>query len=127
MKIKKIKKKILIIEDDKNLVRLLKDALPKNRYEVLLAIDGQEGLSKAKKGKPDLIILDILLPGKSGFDVLEEVKSDSDTKKIPVLILSNLGQEQEIQIGMNLGAADYLIKADFTINDVVKKVNSMFK
>ena len=116
-----MRKRILIIEDDKNLVRLLKDAF-EGRYDVNLALDWAEGKSKLASGLPDLIVLDILLPGESGFDALRQLKADAATRRIPVIVLSNLGQEQEIRTGLTLGAVDYLVKADITIEDVVRKV-----
>lgn len=116
------KKKILIIEDDKNLVRLLKDAFEAEAYSLNLALDWREGKARLAKSTPDLILLDILLPGESGFDVLRQLKATPATRAIPVIILSNLGQEQEIRTGMELGAVDYLVKADIGIEQVVKKV-----
>ncbi|TSC77030.1 MAG: two-component LuxR family transcriptional regulator [Parcubacteria group bacterium Gr01-1014_31] len=120
-------KKVLVIEDDKNLVRLLKDALEGGQYTVSLALDWKEAKSHLQKLRPDIILLDILLPGESGFDVLRQLKAHADTKNIPVVILSNLGQEQEIRTGMDLGAVDYLVKADIAIDQVVHKVQQVLK
>jgi|SRR3989338_2822627 len=114
-------KKILVIEDDRNLVRLLKDAFEGKSYTIGLALDWQEAKTKVEKFAPDLIILDILLPGESGFDILRHLKANDATKNIPVIILSNLGQEQEIRTGLELGAVDYLVKADISIDQVVAK------
>lgn len=118
----KPKKKILIIEDDKNLIRLLKDAFEAEAYILSLALDWHEAKARLQKATPDLIILDILLPGESGFDALRELKANPATRAIPVIILSNLGQEQEIRTGLELGAIDYLVKADIGIDQVVNKV-----
>ncbi|MDO8559959.1 MAG: response regulator [bacterium] len=120
-------KKVLVIEDDKNLVRLLKDALEGGQYAVSLALDWREAKSHLQKSRPDIILLDILLPGESGFDVLRQLKANTGTKAIPVVILSNLGQEQEIRTGMDLGAIDYLVKADIAIDQVVQKVRQVLK
>ena len=116
------KTKILIIEDDKSLVNLIEQAFDSQNFDIILAIDAEEGLDKAVLEQPAIIILDILLPGKTGFECLEKLKENSKTKKIPVVILSNLGQDQEIREGLKLGAVDYLVKADFTIDEVTKKI-----
>lgn len=121
------KTKILIIEDDKSLVKLIEQALDPKKFEVVLALEADEGLDKATLEKPTVIILDILLPGKSGFECLKKLKEDQKTKDIPVIILSNLGQDQEIREGLKLGAVDYLVKADFTIDEVVKKILKYLK
>lgn len=125
MKMDKIK--ILIIEDDFNLAKLISNELTKNKYEVILATDADEGFFKAFKEKPDLIILDILLPDKSGFEFLKKIKKMSELKVIPVVILSNVGQDREIRLGLRLGAVDYLVKADFTINDLMKKIKKILE
>ena len=116
------KKKILIIEDDKSLVKLISEALDSEKFEVILALDSKEGIDKAILERPAAIVLDILLPGKSGFVCLKKLKGRKETRKIPVIILSNLGQEEEIREGMRLGAADYLVKVDFSIEEVVDKI-----
>lgn len=117
--------KVLIIEDDRELVLLLRRALSDRRYEVLVASDAEEGLPVARREHPALIILDILLPGQSGYEVLRQLKTEAGTRDIPVLVLSNLGQEQEARIGVSLGAADYLIKADTTMDAVVARVDKL--
>jgi len=121
------KVKILLIEDEKSLVNILKKAFDPQKYHIDLAIEAKEGIEKTKKNKPDIIILDILLPGQSGFEVLRQIKKDKQTKDIPVMILSNLGQDREIKTGLELGAEDYLVKADFTVDEVVDKVKKLVK
>lgn len=116
------KPKVLLIEDDKYLCRAYKDGLERAGLEIILAYDGVEGLEKIKSEKPDLILLDLILPDKSGFEVLREVSLDKNLKKIPIVVLSNLGQKSDIQTCRELGAKDYLVKADFTMKDVIKKV-----
>ena len=86
-----------------------------------------EGLEKAILEQPAVIVLDILLPGKSGFECLKKLKERKETREIPVIILSNLGQDEEIRTGLEMGAIDYLVKADFTIDEVVKKIVKAIK
>ncbi len=118
--------KILLVEDDLFLSSLLKNRLEKEKFEVLAAHDGDEALKLLRDSKPDLILLDIILPGKSGFEVLEEMKADPqlrDKVKIPVVIISNLGQESDLERGRELGVVDYFVKARISIDDLVKKVD----
>lgn len=116
------KKKILIIEDDKFLLKLYSDKLIREGFDVSMAITGEEGLSKVAQEKPDLILLDIILPQKNGFEILSELKLKSEFKQIPVIALTNLGQESDIKTGMELGAADYLVKTDFSITKLAEVV-----
>lgn len=118
---------ILVIEDDQDLVLLLKDALEGEGYAVSLALDWRQAQSHLLKAVPDAILLDILLPGASGFEVLRQVKANPLTRHVPVIILSNLGQEQEIRTGLEQGAADYLVKADISIGQVVQKVRQVIR
>ncbi len=122
-----VKKKLLIIEDDVSLIDIFKTAIDDKKYNVIIATEGDEGVKKAVAELPNGIVLDILLPGKNGFDVLIELKNNSKTKKIPVIILSNIGQEEEIKRGLQLGADDYMIKADFTIDQVLNKIDQLVK
>lgn len=115
-------KNILIIEDDKFLSKMLARMLESHNYEVTQAITGKEGLVKASGGDVNLILLDIMLPDIDGFDLLETIKADEKIKKIPVIIMSNLGQPEDIQQGRALGAKDYLVKSDLSLDDVVDKV-----
>lgn len=121
------KKKLLIIEDDVSLIDIFKTAIDNKKYNVIIAIDGDEGVKKALSENPDGIVLDILLPGRNGFDVLINLKNNAKTKKIPVVILSNIGQEEEVKRGLQLGADDYMIKADFTIDQVLNKIDQIVK
>ena len=120
-------KKILIIEDDKFLRDLIVRKLIKEGYNVLKAINGEEGLKKVKEEHPDLILLDLILPGINGFEILANVKENPKTSSIPVIVLSNLGQKEEIEKGINLGAIDYLIKAHFTPGEIVEKIQDILK
>lgn len=119
--------KILIIEDDKFLRELIAKKLMKEGYDTVEAVDGEEGIKKIKEEKPDLILLDLILPGIDGFEVLSRAKEDPALSKIPVIILSNLGQREDIDKGLGLGAIDYLIKAHFTPGEIVEKIRSVLK
>lgn len=112
------KTKILIIEDDKFLLKLYSDKLRREGFEVLGSLTGEEGLSKVLTEKPDLVILDLILPGKNGFEVLSEMKLNPKTKRIKVVILTNLGQESDIKKGLELGAETYLVKTEFSMNQL---------
>ncbi len=121
------KKRILLIEDDSFISQLYALKFSKTPYELILARDGAEGLALSKDQKPDLILLDVILPKENGFSVLESFKNDEATKNIPVILLTNLGQQENIQKGMNLGAADYVIKAHHTPQEVIEKVEPFLR
>lgn len=120
-------KNILIVEDDDFFRELIAKRLSSEGFDISEAIDGEQGLEKIKEMKPDLIILDILLPGIDGFEVLSKIKEDRSVVSVPVVILSNLGQKEEVEKGMRLGATDYLIKAQVTSDEIVNKVKSVLK
>lgn len=122
-----IKKTILIIEDDKFLRELISRKLKKEGFFISEAVDGEKGLQKVKTEKPGLILLDLILPGIDGFEVLTEVKKDPALAEIPVIILSNLGQKDDIERGLKLGAVDYLIKAHFTPGEIIKKIKKILE
>lgn len=115
-------KKILIIEDEQVLQKTLSDALKKEGYKVLLALDGDSGLKIAKKENPDLILLDIILPKKTGFEILAELKKDPSTKDISVIILTNLEEAENIEKALILGATTYLIKMEYSLSSIIEKV-----
>lgn len=94
-------------------------------YNVQLATDGEAGLELIRKAKPDVVLLDVVLPGMDGFDVLKAIKKDTATKDIPVLLLTNLGQRTDVQRGLSLGAVDYLIKAHFMPSEVIDKIKNI--
>jgi DNA-binding response OmpR family regulator len=119
--------KILIVEDDRFLRELIARKLRNEGYDVIEAVDGEEGLKRIKEEKPDLILLDLILPGIDGFEVLAKAKEDPDTAQIPVIILSNLGQREEIERGLRLGAIDYLIKAHFTPGEIIEKIKNILR
>lgn len=119
--------KILIIEDDKFLRELIVSKLSMEKFEILEAVDGEEGIKKIQSEKPNLILLDLILPGIDGFEVLSKMKQDVSLKSIPVIILSNLGQRDDVEKGLKLGAVDYLVKAHFTPNEIIDKVKAILK
>lgn len=120
-------KKILIIEDDKFLRELIARKLENEGYMIAEAIDGEEGMKKIKDETPDLILLDLILPGIDGFEVLTRMKQEPTLAAIPVIVLSNLGQREEIEKGLKLGAIDYLVKAHFTPGEIVEKIKNALK
>jgi len=120
-------KTILIIEDDKFLRELIAQKLIKEGYEISEALDGEEGIKKVKEEKPDLVLLDLILPEIDGFEVLSRMKDDPGLAQVPVIILSNLGQKEDVERGLKLGAVDYLIKAHFTPGEIIEKVRAVLK
>jgi two-component system alkaline phosphatase synthesis response regulator PhoP len=116
------KAKILMMEDNIFLRKLYRDKLTRAGFEFIEATNGEEGMNKVLNDKPSLVILDLILPRKNGFDVLTEMKNNPKIKNIPVIILSNLGQEMDIKEGMALGAKEYLVKSDVRLSEVVDKV-----
>ena len=119
------KKKILMIEDDLFLRKIYRDKLTKAGFLFIEATNGVEGMNKVISEGPDLILLDVMLPMKSGFDVLIDIKSNQNTQKIPVIILSNLGQKTDIERGFSLGADDYLVKTEISISEVVSRARGL--
>jgi len=104
--------KILVIEDDALLSRMYQTIFVTNNYEVDVAVDGEEGLVKARKGRPTLILLDIMMPKLNGMEVLERLKSDPELRDIPVVILTNLAGNNDVQTALKLGAVRYIIKSE---------------
>jgi DNA-binding response OmpR family regulator len=119
--------KVLIVEDDKFLRELISQKITKEGHEAVVAVDGEEGVKKAKEETPDIVLLDLILPGIDGFEVLAKIKEDPLTNAIPVIILSNLGQKEDMEKGMKLGAAGYLIKAHFTPSEIMEKIKTILK
>jgi DNA-binding response OmpR family regulator len=117
--------KILIIEDDRYISKMYQLKHSLDGFDVQLAENGRQGVEKVKDFHPDIILLDILMPELDGFEVLKMVKGDEDTKNIPVLIMSNLGQEDHIEKGMSLGALGYIVKSQYTPSRVVEKIKEV--
>lgn len=114
--------RILIIDDDKELSQLLGDTFKEHGCDIILASDGEEGIMKAKTEKPALILLDILMPKVDGMKVLETLHTADETKHIPVIILSNLGDMETISNTLVNNASDYLVKSDLDPETIVLKV-----
>jgi len=114
--------KILIIEDDRFLRKIYKNKLEAEGFEVVEAIEGEEGVHKVESEQPVLVLLDLMLPRKDGFDVLADIKKNPKIKDIPVIILTVLGQESDIKRGLDLGATNYLVKGQTDLNQVVKVI-----
>ena len=120
-------KKVLIIEDDKFLRELIARKISEQGYEVFEAEDGSAGFKKIKEIKPDLILLDLILPTVDGFEVLAQLKKEVTLSSIPVIILSNLGQKEDVEKGLKLGAAGYLIKAHFNPDEIIERVKDVLE
>lgn len=120
-------KSILLIEDDPFLIDIYATKFKEAGFVLEVATDGKEGLRKIEEKKPNLILLDIVLPQFDGWEVLRKLKSQAALKDIKVVILSNLGQKSEVEKGLRLGAIKYLIKAHYTPSEVVQEVKKIFE
>ena len=118
--------KILLIEDDPFIQDIYETALKEADFEVQIAEEGKEALRLAKERELDLILLDIVLPGMDGWEVLNKIKNDSGLEDVKVYVLSNLDQEEEVKKGKNLGADRYLVKAHYTPSQVVEEIKKEF-
>ncbi len=121
----KEKIKILLVEDDSFLLGMYAAKFELEGYKVTMAEDGEKAIRAALKEPPDIILLDIILPKLNGFDVLKQLKAESSTSKIPVILLTNLSQRDEVEQGLKMGAIDYLIKAHFMPSEVVEKIKKI--
>lgn len=123
------KKKILFIEDDDFLRSLVVTKLQKEGFDVATSPDGKNAMERITKEQPNLLLLDIMLPDskseKAGFDVLRDVRASNDWKTLRVIIFSNLGDEEDLRMGEELGADEYLVKANFTLDELVEKIKKM--
>lgn len=115
-------KTILFIEDESTLQKTFGDILTQDKYKMISALDGKIGLRLAKSEKPDLILLDLVLPSMHGFEVLKKLKQDPETKEIPVIILTNLEKMEDVEEAIKLGAKTYLVKTQYRIEEVMEKV-----
>ena len=120
-------KKILLVEDDPFLIDIYTTKLKDSGFDVKVAADGDEALGTVKEEKPALVVLDVVLPHIDGWEILSQLKSDKELKKIKVIILSNLGQKEEVEKGLKLGATKYLIKAHYTPSQVVEEIKKVLK
>lgn len=121
------KKRILIIEDNKDLVLLLSEVFKKEGIDVSVAVDGEKGLVLSLDQKPDLILLDIILPKMDGITMLKKLREDENGKNIPVIVLSNLSAAEDLSEAMEEGVYDYLVKKDWELEDIVAKVKEILK
>lgn len=119
---KESSQKILIVEDDNFLLKVYLERLREEGYDVCVATNGEEGLTMAEQENPSIILLDMILPRMSGFDFLKKIKKKDDMKDIPVIVLSNLGQDADVEQAKKLGAADYLVKANYSFRSVIEKI-----
>ena len=121
------KAKVLVVEDEDILLTALKEELSTGGYETEGASDGVEGLEKVKTFKPDLILLDLVMPKMDGMEMLQKLKADSATRGIAVIILTNLSDYEKISEALSLGAMDYLVKANYKLEDLLDKVNTVLQ
>jgi DNA-binding response OmpR family regulator len=115
-------KRIMVIEDDKFLSSLMKVRLEKEGFIVIQAFDGEEAIELLKTERPDLIVLDLIMPKVTGFEVLETISMTPGLEKVPVIILSNLAQDSDVQKAKEFGAREYFVKVKISVDDVVKKI-----
>ncbi|MBL7142320.1 MAG: response regulator [Candidatus Pacebacteria bacterium] len=118
-------KQILLIEDDPFLIDIYTTKLKESGFLVEVASDGEQALEKVKAKKPDLVLLDIVLPKVDGWEILRSIKSEATLKDLKIIILSNLGQKEEVEKGINLGVSKYLIKAHYTPSQVVEEIKKI--
>lgn len=116
---------VLLVEDDVFLSSIYQKKFEMEGYKIVTADNGEKGLAEAKKRIPSIVLLDILLPKLDGFGVLKALKADESTKNIPVILLTNLGQKDDVDKGLEIGATDYLIKAHFKPSEIVQKVEKV--
>lgn len=120
-------KKILFVEDEAALQEAFGEVLKQAGYEVIMALDGEIALRLAKSEKPDLILLDLVLPKIHGFDVLKRLKKDKETENIPVIVLTNLEKAEDVDAAIELGAKTYLVKTQYNLEEVIDKIKRIIK
>jgi DNA-binding response OmpR family regulator len=118
--------RILLAEDDRFLRKAAETMLKRNGFDVVSAADGEEALRLARAQPPDLMLLDLIMPKLQGFDVLQALREAPDTAGIPVIVLSNLGQDSDIQLARERGATDYIIKSNIALEALVERVRTFF-
>jgi two-component system, OmpR family, alkaline phosphatase synthesis response regulator PhoP len=119
--------KILVAEDDRFLSSAYRIKLTKSGFDVQMAADGDEALQLLEASIPDIILLDLVMPGRDGFATLEAIKKDDRFKRIPVIVASNLGQKEDIDKAMGLGANDYIIKSDLSLDALIEKISGLLQ
>ena len=120
-------KKILFIEDEQALQKTIGDRLSPEGYEIISALDGEIGLTLAREKKPDLILLDLILPKLQGLEVLKKLKEDIATQNIPVIILTNLEEMENVNKALELGATTYLVKANYSLEELAEKIRQILR
>lgn len=120
-------KKILFVEDEMRFQKMIEDLFRVEGFELFSAYDGESGLRMAREKSPDLILLDLILPKRNGFEVLEELKNDQQLSKIPVIVLTNLEGVRDVEKAFSLGARTYLVKANYSVSDILEKIKEVFK
>ena len=118
--------RILLAEDDRFLRKAAETMLKRAGFTIIPAADGEEALRLAREHVPDLMLLDLIMPKMQGFDVLKELKGDEATSGIPVIVLSNLGQDSDVQLARERGAHDYIIKSNIALEQLVERVRAFF-
>ena len=121
----KKEKKIVLVEDDSLMSSILATHLIKEGFNIISVTEGAQAFERIQAEQPSIVLLDIVLPGIGGFDILAKLKQDESTKSIPVLILSNLGSKEEIERGIDLGAEDYLVKANSMVEEITGKIQKI--
>ena len=121
------KKTILLIEDDSVILRILNNRLSEEGYNIFVAEDGESGLKKFKENRPDLILLDLILPKMDGISILREIRKDATASDMPVLILTNLKSNETVLESLRLGVSDYILKVDYSPEELVKKVKEILE
>ena|SRR3989338_2123808 len=120
------KQRIALVEDDEVLSKVISEELNDAGFDVEQAFDGQAGLELVQSKKPDLVLLDLLMPKMHGFEVLDQIKKKPETKTIPVIIMTMLGQDEDIKKGLKLGASDYIVKSQHAVGEIIEKVKDFF-
>ena len=120
-------KTILVVEDEQGMRDALKETLEESGYTTVLAEDGERGIEMARQHKPDLVLLDIILPKKDGFEVLRELKQDEKLKETPVILTTNLSEPSDIQKALDLGATTYLVKSNYSLSDIIEKIQEILE
>ena len=120
-------KKILIVEDDKSLQQLLGDMLESEGFKVVKAYNGEDGSDLVKSENPDIVLLDLRLPKKDGFEVLRELKANEATSSIPLLVFTNLEDSEYINRAIEAGATNYIVKSNYDLEDILKKIKQILE
>lgn len=122
-----MKVNIFVVEDDKFISNAYKEKFSSEGYNVITAFNGEEAIKYLSKNIPDVVILDIVMPIKNGFEVLKYIRKEKRLNKVPVIVASNLGEDQYIVKAKEMGANDYILKSELTLSDVVQKINKFVK